>query len=167
MTKKNSIEEFRRDAVWRYRGDTDGTTVAAIAADLGIPHGSLITWPRNAGIPIRRHGTSSAPRPDPDETPEQEASYAPRSLTYTRRKPSSRPSETSCGRRPNISPERRIGEPFPLRCSPLRHLPGESVMQGRRHRSLVVLRMDQRPACGLPAPLPTSNSPSRSTLSTK
>jgi len=72
MTKKNYTEEFRRDAVELYR-DTDGATVAGIAADLGISHGSLTTWLRNAGIQIRRHGTSSAPWPDPSETPEQEA----------------------------------------------------------------------------------------------
>ena len=72
MTKKNYTEEFRRDAVELYR-DTDGATVAGIAADLGISHGSLTTWLRNAGIPIHRPGTSSAPRPDPGETPEQEA----------------------------------------------------------------------------------------------
>jgi transposase len=53
MTKKNYTEEFRRDAVELYR-DTDGATVAEIAADLGISHGSLTTWLRNAGIPIRR-----------------------------------------------------------------------------------------------------------------
>ena len=42
MTKKNYTEEFRRDAVELYR-DTDGATVAGIAADLGISHGSLTT----------------------------------------------------------------------------------------------------------------------------
>lgn len=72
MTKKNYTEEFRRNAVELYR-DTDGATVAGIAADLGISHGSLTAWLKNAGIPIRRHGTTGAPRPDPGETAEQEA----------------------------------------------------------------------------------------------
>ncbi|MCD2130795.1 IS3 family transposase [Rhodococcus qingshengii] len=71
MTKKNYTEEFRRDAVELYR-DTDGATVAGIAADLGISHGSLTTWLRNAGIAIRRPA-ATAPGPDPGETPEQEA----------------------------------------------------------------------------------------------
>ena len=53
MAKKNYSEEFRRDAVELYR-DTGGATVAGIAADLGVSHGSLTTWLRNAGIPIRR-----------------------------------------------------------------------------------------------------------------
>lgn len=72
MAKKNYTEEFRCDAVQLYR-DTDGATVAGIAADLGIAHGSLTTWLRNAGTSIRRPGNSSAPRPDPGETVEREA----------------------------------------------------------------------------------------------
>ncbi|WP_414899133.1 IS3 family transposase [Rhodococcus qingshengii] len=71
MAKKNYSEEFRRDAVELYR-DTDGATVAGIAADLGISHGSLTTWLRNAGITIRRPATT-APGPGTGETPEQEA----------------------------------------------------------------------------------------------
>ncbi len=72
MTKKNYNEEFRRDAVRLYR-DTDGATVAGIAADLGISHGSLTAWLKNAGIPIRKPGITTAARPGTDETPGQEA----------------------------------------------------------------------------------------------
>lgn len=71
MTKKNYTEEFRRDAVELYR-DTDGATVAGIAADLGVSHGSLTTWLKNAGIPIRRPA-ATALGPGTGETPEQEA----------------------------------------------------------------------------------------------
>ncbi len=71
MAKKNYSEEFRRDAVELYR-DTGGATVAGIAADLGVSHGSLTTWLRNAGIPIRRPA-ATAPGPGTGETPEQEA----------------------------------------------------------------------------------------------
>lgn len=71
MAKKNYPVEFRRNAVELYR-DTEGATVAAIAADLGIAHGSLSAWLKNAGVPIRRPGTP-APPPEPSETPEQEA----------------------------------------------------------------------------------------------
>ncbi|MGC0367677.1 transposase [Rhodococcus sp. 27YEA15] len=105
MIIKNYTEEFRRDAVELYR-DTDGATVAGIAADLGISHGPLSTWLKNAGIPIRRHtpaahrGPTSAKR-----LSKKLPGSAPRSHTYARRKPSSKPSETSCGRRPHISPE--------------------------------------------------------------
>ncbi|BDQ23831.1 IS3 family transposase (plasmid) [Rhodococcus qingshengii] len=72
MAKKNYTEEFRRDAVELYRA-TAGATVVGIASDLGIAHGSLTAWLKNAGIPIRRPGISSAQRPDPGETSQQEA----------------------------------------------------------------------------------------------
>lgn len=71
MAKKNYSEEFRRDAVELHR-DTGGATVAGIAADLGVSHGSLTTWLRHAGIPIRKPA-ATAPGPRPGETPEQEA----------------------------------------------------------------------------------------------
>ncbi|MGG7104745.1 transposase [Rhodococcus sp. 24CO] len=75
MTKENYSEEFRRDAVELYR-DTDGATGAGIAADLGISHGSLTTWLKNAGIPTRisvppprrgppRRDTATSNRPAP------------------------------------------------------------------------------------------------------
>jgi transposase len=72
MPKKNYNEEFRRNAVALYR-DTDGATIAGIAADLGISHGSLTAWLKNAGIPIRRPATTTVARPGLEETPEQEA----------------------------------------------------------------------------------------------
>ena len=43
MARKYYSEEFRRDAVELYRV-TEGATVAQIAADLGIAHGSLSAW---------------------------------------------------------------------------------------------------------------------------
>ncbi|MCA2328749.1 transposase [Mycobacterium intracellulare] len=71
MARKNYSEEFRRDAVELYRV-TEGATVAQIAADLGIAHGSLSAWLRAAGVAIRRRGHTAAP-PGPPETAEQEA----------------------------------------------------------------------------------------------
>jgi transposase len=71
MAKKNYSEEFRRNAVELYCV-TEGATVAGIAADLGIAHGSLSAWLKGAGVAIRRPGTTVLP-PDPGETPEQEA----------------------------------------------------------------------------------------------
>lgn len=71
MARKNYSEEFRRDAVELYRV-TEGATVAQIASDLGIAHGSLSAWLRAAGVPIRRRGHAAAP-PGPPETPEHEA----------------------------------------------------------------------------------------------
>src|SRR6478672_9361659 len=71
MARKNYSEEFRRDAVELYRV-TEGATVAQIAADLGIAHGSLSAWLKAAGVPIRKHGHAVAP-PGPAETHEQEA----------------------------------------------------------------------------------------------
>jgi transposase len=71
MARKNYFEEFRRDAVELYRV-TQGATVAQIAADLGIAHGSLSAWLKAAGVAIGKHGHTAAPS-GPPETPEQEA----------------------------------------------------------------------------------------------
>ena len=71
MAKKNYNEEFRRNAVELYR-DTEGATVAQIAADLGIAHGSLSAWLKAAGVAIRTHGPTAA-APGAAETPQQEA----------------------------------------------------------------------------------------------
>ena len=71
MARKYYSEEFRRDAVELYRV-TEGATVAQIAADLGIAHGSLSAWLKAAGVPICKHGHAVAP-PGPAETDEQEA----------------------------------------------------------------------------------------------
>ena len=72
MAKKNYPEEFRRNAVELYR-DTEGATVAQIATDLGIAHGSLSAWLKAAGVAIRIHGRTAASPPGRAETPEQEA----------------------------------------------------------------------------------------------
>lgn len=59
MVRKVYSEEFRRDAVELYR-TTENSTVASIAADLGIMDTTLSGWLKAAGVPIRgRH-----PRPD-------------------------------------------------------------------------------------------------------
>lgn len=72
MAKKNYPEEFRRNAVELYR-DTEGATVAQIAADLGIAHGSLSAWLKAAGVAIRKHGHTVVEPSGLAETPEQEA----------------------------------------------------------------------------------------------
>ena len=59
MVRKVYSEEFRRDAVELYR-TTEGSTVASIAADLGIMDTTLSGWLKAAGVPIR----GRYPRPD-------------------------------------------------------------------------------------------------------
>ena len=67
MARKYYSEEFRRDAVELYRV-TEGATVAQIAADLGIAHGSLSAWLKAAGVAIRKRGHTTAP-PGPRRNP--------------------------------------------------------------------------------------------------
>jgi transposase len=43
MARKNYSAEFRRDAVQLYR-ETEGATITAIAADLGITDATLSAW---------------------------------------------------------------------------------------------------------------------------
>ena len=69
--RKNYSEEFRRDAVELYRVP-EGATVAQIAADLGIAHGSLSAWLQSRGRPDPQAWPRRAP-PGPAETHEQEA----------------------------------------------------------------------------------------------
>ncbi len=59
MVRKVYSDEFRRDAVELYR-TTEGSTVASIAADLGIMDTTLSGWLKAAGVPIR----GRYPRPD-------------------------------------------------------------------------------------------------------
>ena len=59
MVRKVYSEGFRRDAVELYR-TTEGSTVAGIAADLGIVDTTLSAWLKAAGVPIR----GRYPRPD-------------------------------------------------------------------------------------------------------
>ena len=60
MVRKVYSEEFRRDAVELYR-TTEGSTVASIAADLGIMDTTTLSaWLKAAGVPIR----GRYPRPD-------------------------------------------------------------------------------------------------------
>ncbi|MDV6278829.1 hypothetical protein R3Q06_36315, partial [Rhodococcus erythropolis] len=81
-----------------YRKTNGATTVG-----LGVSHRPMTAWLKNAGVPIRGPDTSGEPRPDPAEEP---SGSAPRLHTYTRRKPSLTPSETSCDLQLNISSER-------------------------------------------------------------
>ena len=51
MARKSYSEEFKRYAVALYR-DTEGATLTAIAADLGITDATLSSWCRAGGVPI-------------------------------------------------------------------------------------------------------------------
>ena len=169
MTKKSYTEEFRRDAVEVYR-DTDGATVAGIAADLGISHGSLTTWLRNAGIAIRRSGSAAVLRPGTDESPEQEAARLRAEVAHLRAQKTKLETERNILRSPGQLFRRRdeLVNRFHFVAEHLRHLPGEAVMPGHRYRPLLVPRMDQRRApASRPGPARTSNSPRRSAPSTR
>lgn len=73
MAKKNYPDEFKRDAVALYR-DTEGATLTAIAAELGIRDVTLAAWCKAAGVAIRhRKRVPATAEPCPGvETPEQE-----------------------------------------------------------------------------------------------
>jgi transposase len=72
MARKNYPDEFKRDAVALYR-DTEGATITAIAADLGVSEATLAAWCKAAGVPIRHRKSAPAAQAGPGaETPEQE-----------------------------------------------------------------------------------------------
>jgi transposase len=72
VVRKVYSEEFRRDAVELYR-TTEGSTVAGIAADLGIMDTTLSTWLKAAGVPIRgRYPGAEGGPPPSGEAPDQE-----------------------------------------------------------------------------------------------
>jgi transposase len=72
MARKSYSEEFKRDAVALYR-DTEGATLTAIAADLGITDATLSSWCKAGGVPIRHRRPGSTPAaPVGAETAEQE-----------------------------------------------------------------------------------------------
>jgi transposase len=73
MARKNYPDEFKRDAVALYR-DTEGATITAIAADLGIHDATLTAWCKAAGVPIRHRRSTAigAGGGGVEETPEQE-----------------------------------------------------------------------------------------------
>jgi len=56
MARKNYPDEFKRDAVALYR-DTEGATLTAIAADLGVSDATLAAWCKLAGVAIRHRGS--------------------------------------------------------------------------------------------------------------
>ena len=72
MARKNYPDEFKRDAVALYR-DTEGATITAIAAELGVSEATLSAWCKAQGVPIRhRRSASAAQAGSGAETPEQE-----------------------------------------------------------------------------------------------
>jgi transposase len=72
MARKTYPDEFKRDAVALYR-DTEGATIAQIAAELGVSEATLSAWCKAAGVPIRHRRPTSAGASGPGaETPEQE-----------------------------------------------------------------------------------------------
>lgn len=72
MARKNYSDEFKGDAVALYR-DTEGATITAIAADLGVHEATLTAWCKSAGVPIRHRQPASDATVTADvETPEQE-----------------------------------------------------------------------------------------------
>lgn len=72
MARKNYPDEFKRDAVALY-GDTEGATITAIAAELGVSEATLSAWCKAAGVPIRHCKPASVTEPAPGvQTLEQE-----------------------------------------------------------------------------------------------
>lgn len=72
MARKNYSEEFKRDAVALYR-DTEGATLTAIAADLGVLDATLAVWCKAAGVAIRHRRPASAAVPAQGvQSPERE-----------------------------------------------------------------------------------------------
>jgi transposase len=71
MARKTYPDEFKRDAVALYR-DTEGATIAQIAAELGVSEATLSAWCKAAGVPIRHRRPTSAASGSGAETPEQE-----------------------------------------------------------------------------------------------
>jgi transposase len=107
-------EEFKADAVALYLSDPT-RTYASVAKDLGVNRETLRLWVRQARAgqaggqsPDRRGGPGAAPIAS-DAVLEEEIGSS------VRRCGSWRPSGTSCAGRPNISRERRTGEPLSVR----------------------------------------------------
>ena len=76
MARKNYSDEFKRDAVALYR-DTEGATLTAIAAELGVTDATLAAWCKAQGVAIRHRKPASASTAAPPggETPEQELAW--------------------------------------------------------------------------------------------
>jgi transposase len=71
MPRKTYSEEFRRDAVELYRS-MESSSIAGIAADLGILDATLSGWVKAAGVPIRGVSRPPSTPPPAEESPEQE-----------------------------------------------------------------------------------------------
>jgi transposase len=71
MARKNYPDEFKRDAVALYR-DTDGATITAIAAELGVSEATLSAWCKAVGVAIRHRPASVTGLAAGVQTPEQE-----------------------------------------------------------------------------------------------
>ncbi|OLO46928.1 hypothetical protein BKH30_07065 [Actinomyces oris] len=121
---------MRRQAVDLYE-TTPGATVRGIAQDLGIERGTLrqwLTWygtgrktgadGRPAPSPLRPQPSDGSPtsRRTQETTPEVIARLEADNAELRAQRSQAWPgSERSFSRRPSISPERRSGEPFPVR----------------------------------------------------
>ena len=66
MARKSYSAGFRRDAVDLSRV-SEGATITAIAADLGITDATLSAWIKAAGVPVRGRHASAAPVDPSDE----------------------------------------------------------------------------------------------------
>jgi transposase len=62
MARKNYPDEFNCDAVALYR-DTDGATLTAIAAELGVSEATLSAWCKAVGVAIRHRKPASVTGP--------------------------------------------------------------------------------------------------------
>ena len=73
MARKKYPDEFKGDEVALYR-DTEGATIAQIAAELGVSEATLSAWCKAAGVAIRhrRPATPAAVSGPSADTPEQE-----------------------------------------------------------------------------------------------
>ncbi len=72
MARKNYPDEFKCDAVALYR-DTEGATITAIAAELGVSEATLTAWCKAQGVPIRHRKPAAAAQAGSGvETAEQE-----------------------------------------------------------------------------------------------
>src|SRR4029079_4326121 len=119
MAGKNYPDGFKRDAVALYR-DTEGATIAVIAAELGVSEATLSAWCKAAGVPIRHRRPAPAAVTSPGvETPEQELARLRAENQQLRAEKTVR----LCG-------SRHLGESVSARCYPVLQGP---PLPGRDH----------------------------------
>ena len=119
MPKKKYSDEFKADAVELYETHPD-MSYSQVAADLGVSRGAIKTWVFQARKAAGKVPTSTADHP---ETPEDElarlrvendslrADSGPFALMWSVWKKNGR----FCARPRNISRQRRLGDPLPVR----------------------------------------------------